>query len=74
MRGFAIESKNRSIGNMLQGSELFLMPIGPKVAGLYAAGVLDTGSHLTHLLVLTTLNIFRVNLVASSQVDVADLI
>lgn len=44
------------------------MPFGPKVAGLYAAGVLNMGSHLTHLLVLTTLNIFRVNLLASSLI------
>lgn len=76
MRGFAIGSKNRSTGSMLQGSELFLMPLGPMVAGLYAAGVLDMGSQLTHLLVLTTLNKFRLNLLASSLIthwtEVAD--
>lgn len=46
------------------------------VAGPHAAGVLDMGSHLTHLLVLTTLNKFRLNLSASSLIthcaEVAD--
>lgn len=59
--------KQRSTGNRRQGSELFLMPLGPMVAGLYAACVLDMGSHLTRRLVLTTLEHIQVKFVGKQS-------
>lgn len=52
--------------------ELFLLPLGPMVAGLYAAGALDTGlldmlTSMTCLLVLMTLERIQVKLVSKQQ-------